>query len=196
MKENLFFRATRPILQKAESCSIFFLLILLPLLSIPTFFSASALEVDVLQQDPQAIIYVSENAVIFGIEEVTNARIVKIKTPSKVKDFSKTAAPKIKKQIPTPKTEVRNQIKNLPKLSRPKFVFQSKKSDESFGAGAFSNSKNSVVTTFFVSEGIVSCLYTKLHIPVFVYKMNIYTADFIKTAALSQFLFSRPPPYC
>ena len=196
MKENLFFRATQSIVKKAETCSLFFILILLPLLSIPTFFSASALEVDVLQQDPQAIIYVSENAIVFGIEEVTNARVVKVKVASKVKDFSTTVVPKIKKQIPISKTDKENQVKDLPQLSKPKFLFQSKTSDESFDAAAFSNTKNSVITTFFVSEDIVSSIYTKLPIPLVVYLMNIYTADFSKTATLSQFLFSRPPPCC
>ena len=169
-------------------------------LLISLFFSshASAVTPDsaISQNNPEAVIYVSESAVVFGIEEVTNAQIVKIKVLSKVKDFSKTAVPKIKKQIPISKTRKENQVKDLPQLSKPQFVFQKKKSEESFGAAAFSNTKNSVVNSVFVSEDIVSDIHTKPLIPLFVYLMNIYTADFSKTAALSQFLFSRPPPCC
>lgn len=168
---------------------------MLPLLSMPLFFSATALKGDIPQQDQQAIIYVGENTVVFGFEESTNARIVKIEAPLKVEGPKKSSNSKIKKQIPITKEESVNQVKNLPKLSKPKFLFKTTRSDESFDSGSLSNTKNSVITPVFVSENIVSCLYIQIKTPVFVYLMNIYTADFSKTAALSQFLFSRPPPF-
>lgn len=196
MKENLFFRATQSTVKKGGFNSIFFNLILLPLLCISPFFSASALEVDVPQQDQQAVIYVSENAVVFGAEEASNATIVKINAPIEVKHSKLAADSKIKKEIAVATTEPINPAGHLPKLSKPKFVFRSSASDQSFGAGSISNTAKSVINPTFFAKNVLVFHYTALNIPIFSYLMSIYTADFSKTAALSQFLFSRPPPLC
>ncbi|SFC28349.1 hypothetical protein [Kaistella jeonii] len=168
----------------------------MPLLCISSFFSASALKVDVPQQDQQAIIYVTENAVVFGTEDVTNASIVKIKAPLEAKDSKNITDSKIKKEIPIAKKESRKQAENLPKLSKPKFVFKSSTSNQNFGAGSFSNTRNSIINPVFFAKNVIVYHHTALSIPVLLYLINIYTAEFSKTAALSQFLFSRPPPFC
>ena len=194
LKENLFFRSTRPIVHKVESYSVFCLLMMLPLLTMPLFFGAAALKVNIPQQNQPGIIYVGENAFIYGIEESTNARIVKIEAPLEHKGSKKVVKVKIKNRSAISKKNDKTEIKDLPKLSKPKFIFKSTKLNESFDSGTLSNTRNSVITPVFVSQNMVQALYTEFHIPVFVYLMNIYTADFSKTAALSQFLFSRPPP--
>ncbi|WP_307426941.1 hypothetical protein [Chryseobacterium sp. MDT2-18] len=162
----------------------------------PLFFGAAALKVNIPQQNQPGIIYVGENAFIYGIEESTNARIVKIESPLEHKSSKKVVEVKIKNRSAISKKNDKTEIKDLPKSAKSKFAFKNTRSDESFGASAFSNTKNSVITPVFISENVVSCFYTKLNIPLFIYLMNIYTADFSKTAALSQFLFSRPPPRC
>ena len=82
MKENLFFRATRLKFKKGESNSIFSVLMVLALLSIPTFFNAKSLENDIPPQNEPGIIYVGEGARVYGMSNISNAVVVNIQSPT------------------------------------------------------------------------------------------------------------------
>ena len=82
LKENLFFRATRLKFKKGESNSIFSVLMVLALLSIPTFFNAKSLENDIPPQNQQGIIYVGEGAKVYGMSNISNAVVVNIPNPT------------------------------------------------------------------------------------------------------------------
>lgn len=88
MKENLFFRATQSSVRKEKAHSSFSKLILLSLLCISTFFSASALEEGIPQQDQQGIIYVGEDALVYGMSEISNAIVIKIQSPTSAKELT------------------------------------------------------------------------------------------------------------
>jgi len=96
LKENLFFRATQSTVQKQGFNSTFLNLILLPLLCIPLFFNASALEKGIPPQDQQAIIYVGENTVVYSTPESSNFIVVKIQN----EPVSKNIEPAKKKYVP------------------------------------------------------------------------------------------------
>ncbi|MFN3021609.1 hypothetical protein ACK1KB_11585 [Chryseobacterium sp. TY3] len=196
MKEKLFFRATKSIIQNWKFNSLFLKLILLPLLCISSFFNATALEINEPQQDQQPIIYVSGASIVIEIGEATNSKVVKINDSLDDKIAKEVRTVKIKKQIPVSKEESKNQIKNLPKSPAPRFVFKSTKLEDFFNKATFTNTKNSVISLTFFSKNIVVYYVVARNIPVFTYLMNIYTADFARTEELSQFLFSRPPPTC
>lgn len=196
MKEKLFFRATKSIIQNWKFNSFFLRLILLPLLCISSFFNAFALEINPSQQDQQPIIYVSGASIVIEIGEATNAKIVKINDSLDGKIAKEVRTVKIKKQIPVSKEESKNQIKNLPKTPAPRFVFKSTKLEDFFNTATFTNTKNSVISLTSFSKNIVAYSVIASNIHVFTYLMNIYTVDFEKTEELSQFLFSRPPPTC
>ena len=195
MKEKLFFRATKSIIQNWKFNSFFLRLILLPLLCISSFFNAFALEINPPQQDQQPIIYVSGASVV-EIGEATNAKIVIINDSLDGKIAKEVRTVKIKKQIPVSKEESKNQIKNLPKSPAPRFVFKSTKLEDFFNTATFTNTKNSVISLTSFSKNIVAYSVVASNIHVFTYLMNIYTVDFERTEELSQFLFSRPPPTC
>lgn len=82
LKENLFFRATRLKFKKGESNSIFSVLMVLALLSIPTFFNAKSLENDIPPQNEPGIIYVGEGARVYGMSNVV---VVNIPSPTDAK---------------------------------------------------------------------------------------------------------------
>ena len=82
LKENLFFRATRLKFKKGESNSSFSVLMVLALLSIPTFFNAKSLENDIPPQNQQGIIYVGEGAKVYGMSNISNAVVVNIPNPT------------------------------------------------------------------------------------------------------------------
>lgn len=195
MKEKLFFRATKSIIQNWKFNSFFLRLILLPLLCISSFFNAFALEINPPQQDQQPIIYVSGASVV-EIGEATNAKIVIINDSLDGKIAKEVRTVKIKKQIPVSKEESKNQIKSLPKTPAPRFIFKSTKLEDFFNTATFTNTKNSVIFLTSFSKNIVAYSVIASNIHVFTYLMNIYTVDFERTQDLSQFLFSRPPPTC
>ena len=196
MKEKLFFRATKSIIENWKFNSLFLKLILLPLLCISSFFNATALEINEPQEDQQPIIYVSGASIVIEIGEATNSKIVKINDSLDDKIAKEVRTVKIKKQIPVYKEESKNQIKNLPKSPAPRFVFKSTKLEDFFNTATFTNTKNSVISLTSFSKNIVVYYVVARNIPLFTYLMNIYTVDFERTEELSQFLFSRPPPTC
>lgn len=196
MKEKLFLRATQSHNKKEGLNRIFLNLILLPLLCIAPFFSANALEADVPQQDQQAVIYVSENAIVVGFEQFSNASIVKIKTPIEEKKSKHAADKKINRAIPIAKKESVTRPSNLPKIFKPKFVFKSVTSEHHFALGSFCTGRNSIINSVFFAKNILAYQYTPINNPVFLYLKKIYSAGFSKTATLSHFLLSRPPPFC
>ncbi|WP_234109779.1 hypothetical protein [Chryseobacterium sp. R2A-55] len=195
MKEKLFFRATLSISENTEFCSIFSLLMMLPLLGMPLFFNATALKINIPQQSQEGIIYIVENAFIYGIEESTNAKVVKIEAASKSSTCKKVSESKIRKQTTIAKKVTKTDHTDPPKLAKPKFLFKNGRSNESLDSCILPNNRNSVITPVFISLHIVLSQDAELYVPVFVYLMNFYTVYFAKTAALSQFLFSRPPPF-
>ena len=193
MKFNLFFRITQPKVAGSFFRSKFSLLLLFILVGIPSVISASVLENDNLDQGSEGVIYVSGNAVLFGENSISNGKIIEIESTKEnvsrepvISTVEKpTAMVPLKKKIAT---------KVLPKPSKPKFVFNSTAPEESFGASTTFNNKNSLIIPTYTAQDVVVCHYTELITPTFLYLLNIYTADFSKTASLSQFLFSRPPP--
>ncbi len=82
LKENLFLRATRLKFKKGESNSIFSVLMVLALLSIPAFFNAKSLETDIPPQNELGIIYVGEGAKVYGMSNISNAVVVNIPNPT------------------------------------------------------------------------------------------------------------------
>lgn len=86
LKENLFFRATRLKFTKDKAFSIFSVLMVLTLLSIPTFFYATALETDIPPQNEPGIIYVGEGALVYGLSDNSNAVVVNVPNPTKTKE--------------------------------------------------------------------------------------------------------------
>lgn len=86
LKENLFFRATRLKFNKDKSNSIFSVLMVLTLLSLPTFFYATALETDIPPQNQAGIIYVGEGALVYGLSDISNAVVVNIPNPTNTKE--------------------------------------------------------------------------------------------------------------
>ena len=195
LKEKLFFRATKSIIQNWKFNSIFLKVILLPILCISSFFNAFALEINPPQQDQQPIIYVSGASVV-EIGEATNAKIVIINDSLDGKIAKEVRTVKIKKQIPVSKEESKNQIKSLPKTPAPRFIFKSTKLEDFFNTATFTNTKNSLISLTSFLKIIVAYSVIASNIHVFTYLMNIYTVDFERTQDLSQFLFSRPPPTC
>ena len=69
--------------------SIFSVLMVLVLLSIPTFFYATALEKDIPPQNEQGIIYVGENAIVYSKADVSNATVVNIQVPTTTREIVK-----------------------------------------------------------------------------------------------------------
>lgn len=195
MKEKLFFRATLSVFENIEAYSVFSLLMMLPLLGMPLFFSATALKLNIPQQSQQGIIYVGENAFIYGTEESTNAKVLKIGASSESSSCGKASESKIRKQIAIAKKVRKTDLTNPPKLATPKFLFKNSRSNESLDSCILPNNRTSVITPVFISLHIVLFHFAEPYLPVFVYLMNFYTVYFAKTAALSQFLFSRPPPF-
>lgn len=196
MKEKLFLRATQSQNKKRGFNRIFFNLIMLPLLCIAPFFSANALEADVPQQDQQGVIYVSENAIVVGFEQFSNASIVKIKTPIGEKKSKRPADKKINRAIPIAKKESVTLPRNLPKVFKPKFVFRSVTSEHHFVLGSSCNSRNSIINPVFFAKNILAFQDILINNYVFLYLKKIYSTGFSKTATLSHFLLSRPPPFC
>lgn len=86
LKENLFFRATRLKFTKDKAFSIFSVLMVLTLLSIPTFFYATALETDIPPQNEPGIIYVGEGALVYGLSDNSNAVVVNVPNPTNTKE--------------------------------------------------------------------------------------------------------------
>lgn len=69
---------------------------MLPLLSMPLFFGATALKTHIPQQNQQAIIYVGENTLVYGVPGVSNAIIVKVQNktvPQKIEQLKKKFVP-------------------------------------------------------------------------------------------------------
>lgn len=56
------------------------------LLSIPTFFYATALETDIPPQNQAGIIYVGEGALVYGLSDISNAVLVNIPNPTNKKE--------------------------------------------------------------------------------------------------------------
>lgn len=198
MKENLFFRATKSNLKKGNCNSFFLKFILLPLLCISSFFNASVLEVQIPQQNQQAIIYVSGDAIIVENGSTSNTQIVKINSVPKESGSKKHFFSKINKKVVAgnDKVSTKYRAENLPKLFPTRFVFKSRGSVDSFYIGTFSNTKNSIITPAFQSGNLFSFRYVVSNIHIFEYLIKTYVADFSKIATLSRFLFSRPPPFC
>lgn len=146
------------------------------------------------QNSEDAEIYISSGAMIVGGEHVYHAKIVVESTATKENSNKKAVVSKIVK--PTALANVTKKSKNkiVLKPSKPKFVFTGSTPDQNFGLGTKLTNKNSVINPTFVERNDILCHFTVLSVPLYVYLLNIYTADFSKTAELSYFLFSRPPP--
>lgn len=90
---------------------------MLPLLCMSTFFNASALKTETVDQDQTGVIYVSSDVQIFGTEHISNATINTIKSTSVPKKISKNN-PELKyipiaKQIIAKKNEEHRILKKL-----------------------------------------------------------------------------------
>lgn len=168
---------------------------MLPLLGMPLFFNAIALKRNIPQQGQQGIIYVGENVFIYGREESRNAKVLKIGASSESSSCGKVTELKIRKRTTIAKRVTKTDLTNPPKLATPKFLFKNGRSNESLDSCILPNNRTSVITPVYISLHIVLFHFAEPYLPVFVYLMNFYTVCFAKTAALSQFLFSRPPPF-
>ena len=146
------------------------------------------------QTSEDAEIYISSGAMIVGVEHVYHAKIVVESTATKENSNKKAVVSKIVK--PTALANVTKKSKNkiVLKPSKPKFVFTGSTPDQNFGLGTMLTNKNSVINPTFVERNDILCHFIVLNVPLYAYLLNIYTADFSKTAELSHFLFSRPPP--
>lgn len=213
LKENLFFRATRLSAKKHRFFSAFRSLIMLVLLSNTSYFIVAAINEDISYaihqssinnqdplfqdqqtpiQDQQAKIFIAENAIVSGLEQMGNVQMIVIKAKPIVPSTKKNETAKVGKQ--NAKNEKPLQTARTKAIDNIKYFFIVKKSTENFISGNWSNGKNSVLVPNFLSKNVIKHFYAKLNIQLHVYLKNIYTAEFSKTAELSRFLLSRPPP--
>jgi len=179
---------------KEKTFKIFLLLFLILIFCTPQLFKASASNsVDVEESYGKAILYVSGEATIYNISSVTNAVVVLENSPV-VEQLAKHANLSLAKQITPPETVEKVKTKKIETPYSPKQTVRSIPNDQKFAAGSSSGKATSVLTNHFTDSNLVITHYGEIKIPLFAYLLKIYTADFSKTAALSQFLFSRPPP--
>ncbi|MBU8882687.1 hypothetical protein KSK37_06290 [Kaistella sp. DKR-2] len=115
MKENLFSRATQSTVERRLFKSVFFKLILLPLLCIPLLYGAHDFLYTVPPQEPQVVVFVSSNATVYGVSSISNAKIVALHTEVSA---SKAAEPKmqpvtLQKQIAASRNKEKKALKKL-----------------------------------------------------------------------------------
>lgn len=143
-------------------------------------------------KDP--VIYISSGTMMVGGENIYNATIVEVSEPKEDNATKNVLGSKRENsKVPESLTK-KNTAAAHPKPAKPKHIFTSTSSNESFGASNALDNKNSVCNPTLVVASFIVCQYTKLSIASYIYLLNIYSADFSKIAELSQFRFSRPPP--
>lgn len=146
------------------------------------------------QTSQETEIYISSGATIIGGAHIYHARIVEESARIEKHIIKKAVSSKIDKPSALASVLKKSKSKIVLKPSKPKFVFTGSTPDQNFGLGTTLTNKNSVINPTFVESNDIVCHYTLLSVPLYVYLLNIYTADFSKTAELSQLRFSRPPP--
>lgn len=179
---------------KEKTFKIFLLLFLILIFCTPQLFKASASNnVDLEESYGKAILYVSGEATIYNISSVTNAVVV-LENSSVADIIAKHANLSLAKQITPPETVEKVKTKKIETPSSPTQTVRSIPTDEKFSAGSSSGNDTSVLSNQFTSNNVVVAHFNELMIPSFAFLLKIYSKNFPKTAALSQFLFSRPPP--
>ena len=179
---------------KEKTFKIFLLLFLILIFCTPQLFKASASNsVDVEESYGKAILYVSGEVTIYNISSVTNAVVVVEKTtiPS---NFAENKLLTSTRHSTSTKAVVKLKTKKVETPYSPKQTIKSIPARDKFSAGSSSGNDTSVLTNQFTSNNVVVAHFNELMIPSFAFLLKIYSSDFSKTAALSQFLFSRPPP--
>ena len=134
----------------------------------------------------ESIIFVSKGVIIYD-ETKDNAVIAKHKQERKSLNSKK----KKSKVFTKPKIE----HKSISNPNKSLLVFSEIPSDENLNTNYYLNNKNSFGNQSSFGKKMVSCQYRKLSLPLFAYLIKIYTVEFSITATLSQYIFSRPPPY-
>ncbi|MFC6268945.1 hypothetical protein [Frigoriflavimonas asaccharolytica] len=191
MKLNLFFEGVRLRKSGSKLFTKTFFFLLFALFLIPQLLSANAIGYKPVDQ-VEGVIYISGDAVIFDASATSTV----IELPkSEEKDLVKEVSEfKVLEQELTVKIEEKPAIHISHKKIKSKFIFTPTEPSQSIATSMKFNNTISVFTPSFSNKTTVTNHYTLFSVPVYVYLLNIYNAEFSKTAELSQFLFSRPPP--
>ena len=193
LKNDLFFLDSKWVGTKNSKLKKLFFVLSFLLFCIPTTLKAEEL-VAPAENDPQTTIYISGSASISGTDEITIVHVVKAETAQQ-KATSKPEKINFAAEIKHAEIAKKEHVAKIVKQAVPKQNIASAPADQSIGAGhALGNQTCTIPVASYFGKLMIAHQYTVLSIPVFAYLQNRYTADFSKTATLSQFLFSRPPP--
>ena len=175
LKENLLYGVKELRTKKKNLYALFFSGILLSLLCLSIYSTASLAGSDSHEQNQQNINFGAECVTSYTdsdplVDKISQNNLLKI------------ADSKIQFNLIKDQLDKQSAFKSLA-LSKS-FIF--------CPVSLFNNSFTQPFSTF---NKVVRCHYTKQNVSVFVHLMNIYKVAFSKTAALCRFLFSRPPPF-
>ncbi len=179
---------------------VFSVLLFLVIFLLPAFVCATTNDGKVLEPTQEIKIRILGDAMVFDahaiqkevekqVEEENLAREKIVKDDRK--KILKLSSSKIVSSI----EKIEEQSKIIHKTVRSKFNFVPIKSDQNLGEFHICHIKNSVSHPRGCEKALVFHHYTKLTTPIYIFLLNIYTAEFRKTATLSHSFFSRPPPF-
>ena len=183
--------------------SIFSVLMVLVLLSIPTFFYATALEKEIPPQNEQGIIYVGENALVYSNADVSNAIVVNIQVPTTTREIVKPKknAHRISEQVTIHKISQDQQARKIQAevTARTTFVYFSQ-GDLPSVSKSFSNVHSGKLATAITTLKIVGksdfSPYVIHFFAVRCEKQKFYTSlSFIQSRSIRSSSLRAPPIY-
>ena len=200
MRLTLYYKTTVAKEKIGNNFDIFSVLLFLVIFLLPAFVCATTNDGNNLEPKQEIKIRILGDAMVFDANAIQKEveRQVEEENLARekiVKDDRKKILRLSSSKIVSTIEKIEEQSKINHKTVRSKFNFVPIKSDQNLGELSICNSKNSVSHPRGCEKALVFHHYTELTTPIYIFLLNIYTAEFRKTATLSQSFFSRPPPF-